>query len=99
SVFAHDRYAPKAVLKILSKELARPAAHIIDIAHAWRHVDLSAGLRNAMVQLVILVADQPLVEIADAVEHPATKNRKLGALDVALIIRKAVSGQPNPGRV
>ena len=82
----------KPVLKVLLEQLTETLAHEIGIFHARRDEDLAPRLTDPVVELVVLISHQPLVEQADAIEHPSSERGKLRTFNVPLEARETMPG-------
>src|SRR5437870_1063576 len=91
--------SPEGILKILPEKPVNPLAHELHVTDLGRNIDFAARLHDAIIEFVVLVADQPLVEIAYTIEDPTAESWKLGTFDVAFVIREAVRRQPHSAGV
>jgi len=75
---------PKTVLKVLVPEIHQRRTAIVIGLDGWRQEDLSPGSPYAIVQFIILVANEPLVEEADLVEHTPGEGAQVNRIHVLL---------------
>src|SRR6267142_5129916 len=86
---------PVAVLHVLTKYGRKGIADVIPATHARRLINFSAVARNSQIVLVILIADQIFVKVADAIENALSPAAINDGIDVPFEVGIMGTGAAN----
>src|SRR6186713_2856170 len=97
AVLLHHERLPVAVLEVLAEYLAERLARPVAAVDARFLPDPAAAFDDAQVVLVVLVADQGLVEAAETLEGLARPGAQVDGVGRAVVVelaRERASGDP-----
>src|SRR5712664_1216356 len=89
-MLSNDQRFPVSILHVLTEERPERASHVVPTADARGLIDFTSRTGEPKIVLVILVADQFFVEIADARKKalfPAAINHRVYAAFIAGLVR------------